>query len=539
MENVSWWLERLDEVNQIHDGWEALCPFHDDVKPSLHINETSDGKALIHCFAGCAYNDIFEATNQRGEIPPPSRAAPTVTIVGVISPETWWAEYTNVPWEDWAALGMAADSKNIIFTWRSSKVQKVRRAKSKQFSWFPEGPSRPHLWPEPEDQLPAEIWLTEGESDCGILRYLGFTAFSRTKGADAKPGAALWRNLHNRGVRTIILVPDLDPAGLKGARELSLEIGEGAITPVVLDWTSILNPVLGEKDIRDVWVREGNRDELAQRLQQLAISSPTRQTSHARLDQFMSVSFPPSSWLVEGLWLYQAIGLIVGAPKMGKSWLALDLALSIASGTPFLGTFPTRFQGPVVYITKEDPDYLLYDRLTKVQIAKGLGGKVLPNYNIMFPNHKRLPLYLDLGRRFSFNDEGLGPMLQWLDSIQKESGQIALVVFDPILRMMLGVDEFRATEVAGTVFKVSEQLQREFGTSVALVHHKAKKTTSSRAFYGSIAFHAFSENTLFIQGDEPPKDGWVPVRAEFKSAAPMAWSYNMEELTDKYVISVA
>ena len=41
-------------------------------------------------------------------------------------------------------------------------------------------------------------------------------------------------------------------------------------------------------------------------------------------------------WLVEQLWCAQAVGVIGGAPKCAKTWLGLDMALSVATGTPCL-----------------------------------------------------------------------------------------------------------------------------------------------------------------------------------------------------------
>lgn len=41
--------------------WVACCPAHDDRGPSLSIRETSDGRILLHCFAGCSAGAILEA----------------------------------------------------------------------------------------------------------------------------------------------------------------------------------------------------------------------------------------------------------------------------------------------------------------------------------------------------------------------------------------------------------------------------------------------------------------------------------------------
>jgi predicted ATP-dependent serine protease len=40
--------------------------------------------------------------------------------------------------------------------------------------------------------------------------------------------------------------------------------------------------------------------------------------------------------IVEGL-ISKGLTILGGSPKIGKSWLALDLAISVANGSPFLG----------------------------------------------------------------------------------------------------------------------------------------------------------------------------------------------------------
>jgi hypothetical protein len=42
-------------------------------------------------------------------------------------------------------------------------------------------------------------------------------------------------------------------------------------------------------------------------------------------------------WLIDGLWSDAAVGVLGGEPKCCKSFLALDAAVSVASGTPRLG----------------------------------------------------------------------------------------------------------------------------------------------------------------------------------------------------------
>lgn len=53
-------LDLLSNVNPRGEGYEALCPAHNDHNPSLSIKE-ADGKTLIYCHAGCSVEEICDA----------------------------------------------------------------------------------------------------------------------------------------------------------------------------------------------------------------------------------------------------------------------------------------------------------------------------------------------------------------------------------------------------------------------------------------------------------------------------------------------
>ncbi len=73
---------------------------------------------------------------------------------------------------------------------------------------------------------------------------------------------------------------------------------------------------------------------------------------------------PELQWAVPGL-LPEGVTLLAGKPKMGKSWLALNLAVAIAQGRPALGRLPTQ-RGQVLYLGLEDHERRIADRLRKV-----------------------------------------------------------------------------------------------------------------------------------------------------------------------------
>ncbi len=69
------------------------------------------------------------------------------------------------------------------------------------------------------------------------------------------------------------------------------------------------------------------------------------------------------SWLVEGLWEEEGVGILGGAPKSCKSWLALDVAFSVATGTPALGKYEVKTPGPVLIFAAEDQPQRVRSRL--------------------------------------------------------------------------------------------------------------------------------------------------------------------------------
>ncbi len=70
---------------------------------------------------------------------------------------------------------------------------------------------------------------------------------------------------------------------------------------------------------------------------------------------------PPARWAVPDL-IPEGATLLAGRPKLGKSWLALQIAIAVATGGRALGKIEVE-QGPVLYLALEDTDRRLQGRL--------------------------------------------------------------------------------------------------------------------------------------------------------------------------------
>ena len=189
-------------------------------------------------------------------------------------------------------------------------------------------------------------------------------------------------------------------------------------------------------------------------------------------------------WLVEQLWCTNSVGVIGGAPKCAKTWLGLDMALSVATGTPCLGKYAVPEPGPVLVYLAEDARRVVGERIEGMARHRGLDIDQVAIYAITAS-----ALRLDHDR----DQTRLWETAQWL--------RPKLLVLDPLVRLH-GIDENHAGEVA-ELLAYFRSLQRELAISVLLVHHTRKNTgdgaAAGQGLRGSGDIHAFGDSNLYLQ----------------------------------------
>lgn len=191
-------------------------------------------------------------------------------------------------------------------------------------------------------------------------------------------------------------------------------------------------------------------------------------------------------WLVRDLWADQAVGIVGGEPKCCKSFLALDLAVAVASGTPALRRFPVDRPGRVVIFPAEDSHDILRRRLEGISAVAGvdLGGLDL---QVITAPVLRIDLALDRQR-----------LTRTLDQLRPR-----LLILDPFVRLHR-IDENVSCEVAPLLAFLRE-LQRSFGLAVLLVHHSKKggnHLRAGQALRGSSELHAWGDSNLYLRRSE-------------------------------------
>jgi hypothetical protein len=189
-------------------------------------------------------------------------------------------------------------------------------------------------------------------------------------------------------------------------------------------------------------------------------------------------------WLVEPLWGESSVGVIGGAPKCAKTWLGLDLALSVATGTPCLGRYAVPRPGPVLVYLAEDALTVVRERVEGMARHRGLKLAGVDLHVITVP-----ALRLD-------REPHRQRLLETARRLRPR-----LLLLDPLVRLH-GIDENSATEVAG-LLAYFRLLQRQLDLSVILVHHTRKNAAggvaAGQGLRGSSDLHAFGDSNLYLR----------------------------------------
>jgi len=207
---------------------------------------------------------------------------------------------------------------------------------------------------------------------------------------------------------------------------------------------------------------------------------------------------PERQWLIEQLWLALGVGVLGGAPKTFKTWIAVELALAIASGRAAFGRFPVRQPGPVLFFGAEDSLPALRTRFEGIAAQRGVELRDVQLY------------LLDVAQL----------RLDRADQLARLSATVAactprLLVLDPFVRLAR-VDENSAAEVSAVLGSLRD-LQRAHDLAILLVHHARKSSGASptQAFRGSGDFGAWGDSNLHVtrRGEE------LRLHLEHRSAA--------------------
>ena len=482
----------------------AQCPAHEDGRPSLSVTST-ESQVLLYCFAGCATADV-------------------VAALGLNLRDLYHEPLTG-PY----GLGEAIRYKypDGRENWRSTTRKDFRRDDRRAANH--EGPKALY----DSDRLDGAplVYVAEGEKDADALRAAGGVAVA-CPGAKAAAGYD-WTPLHGRDV---VVVAHRDEAGGRYAgdvvaalagrarvRVVRSAVGEDAADHVAAGRTlaeledypgpqvgndfhpepESLDEYRGPEEIR---LREPESDSVdlyarlvAERVRALRVERDARAElaregrdtapfDAGTLGEVLARPEPPRA-RVEGLVPWQASALVVAQRKAGKTTWALNLARSLITGAPFLGSLPVRAIAPDARV-----GFLNYE-VSGAQLARWADEVRVPVDRLFLVNVR--------GRRNPLTDpEDRARLAELLRANRVES-----LVVDPFGRAFGGASQNDAAEVGGWLVNLDTFARAEVGAlDLILTAHAGWNGERTR---GSSALEDWADVIITLNRDDETGDRFI------------------------------
>ncbi|MBA4187757.1 MAG: hypothetical protein C0467_07035 [Planctomycetaceae bacterium] len=326
------------------------------------------------------------------------------------------------------------------------------------------------------------LFIVEGPSDVIALSLCGLSVIGRPSNTG---GVALLRELLTDSPgRAVYIVGENDRRengdwpGRHGAETTARQLTELLGRPIA--WTM---PPEEHKDAR-VWVQAiasgfGEAEdwgaagqEIASHLVNAAIEVRTdkepvaeeqaapaeKHVANPRFTFVNSATFATGDfrpqWLVSRALVRNQPGVIAGPSKALKTNLSIDLGVSLASGTPFLGQFDIPKRTRVAVVSGESGEHTLQETAHRVCRAKGitlasLGGHL--SWCFSLPTFSQLDVMADFA--------------ETLAGLNAE-----VVIIDPVYLALGNIDAKNLFE-AGAAFRVVAEVLLKVGCTPLLIHH--------------------------------------------------------------------
>lgn len=465
------YLHFFKHVRPSGENWVALCPAHEDKHPSLSIREGDGGRLLVHCHAGCTFENILAAAGIE------KQSSRRVVTTYDYCDEANELLYQALRYEP---KGFSQRRPNGTGGW-DYKLNGTRRV----------------LYRLPEliaSDLSELVFIVEGEKDADRLNSFGFVATTNSG------GAGKWHSEYSgylRG-RRVVIISDNDEPGREHATKIAVSLEGIAASVRILELPNL--PPKG--DVSD-WINAGG---VVDELLVLAENAPTFSVgtslesreitaSGTSLQIVRMADVQPET--VRWLWNpYIPLGkltLVDGDPGIGKSTVLCAVGSAISNGKALPGSEPFD-PGNVLMLSAED----------------GLADTLRPRLDAVEADVSRV---FALNQPLTFDAEGLVRLEASI--IEHKS---VLVIIDPLFAYTGGkADIYRANECRAISAPLGTIAERQ-GCAIVAVRHLSKSRGGGHALnagIGSIDFAAAARSVLLVgqDPDDPSRRAIVHVKS--------------------------
>jgi len=504
-ENIA---RHLGGASKSGDNWSCRCPAHDDKRASLSITEKQDGKLLVHCHAGCEQALVIAELKALGlwssaKVTPDALPPPLVQISLGAGKGQISATYDYVS-EDGELLYQAVRYEPKDFRQRAPNG-------AGGWTWSIKGVQRT-LYRLPEVLAAVAegrtVYICEGEKDVEAARALGLVATCNAMGADNGTGNK-WLPEFGKILMgaDVVVIPDQDDPGIRHA-EWVISTLQGKAKSV-----RVSSPASG-KDLSD-WIDAGATvaDIEAEAVDAFELS-PGNDISLAvekKPALFVDVgdlidNLKPIDWLVEDYIEKDSLSLIFSPPSSGKSFILVDIACCVATGTPWHGR-PVQ-QGPVFYIAGEGHNGMAR-RFAAWQKHHGVSLKGAGIYK----SQRAISIY---------SEDAARDLYETVKEMSEVHGVLpAIVVIDTLARNFGEGDENSTEDMGKFISHIDTFIRGPFGCNVMTAHHsghgmdRARGSSSLKAALDS-EYQVVKEGPVLQFIPTKMKDAELPPELTFR-----------------------
>jgi putative DNA primase/helicase len=500
-------VERLPK----RDALNVHCPFHEDRNPSMSLNLAkglwnchSCGKsggildferAMMSTDAETAWSEIYRIMGME----PPKHDRKLVKIYDYVD-VTGKTLYQKLRYEPKSFSNRQPDGKGGWW-YNLNGVKKV-------------------LYQLTRVVTARIVAIVEGEKDADNLQaaidQAGIKDFAVTTNFD---GAGHWKQEYAPYFtgKMVLVLADNDDVGKAHQQTVCASVKSYAEKVKAVDL-----PGIPHKEDISWWLASNHTiKEFLDAVKSTPLWEPEH-TEHTLLEEmrdFVDRAPDEIDWLVDGIIPVGTRGLMIADAKTGKSPLALDLALALASGSSWLGhVVPKRRR--VAIISREDAPQETARRLRLFQA--GTAARTEYNWGQIWVNTSEQ------------SPEFLLDRIDEVDALIKElqMEQFDLAIFD-VLRELHTGDENDNTVMAAVLASL-KRIQSEAHCAILLLHHLSKMQSANifRDARGAGAIHGWTEwgVGITVADETAPRREWIrKVDFELKYACPADPVYFMIE----------
>lgn len=501
--------EKLGRSRPAANGeWLASCPVVDhgqgngDRNPSLSVTD-ADGKLLLKCHGGCSQHDVWAAVRDLGLLPQLSEWVEPLVIRPINGHHPAPVQFPPPPVQlhltnEWEYVD---EHGSVLFVKQRYKTSDTKGKTYKLLRVLEDGTRQAsmqgarvipyRLSDVLEAKLQAKpVFLCEGEKAADALASIGvFTSTSHT-GAGSWPAA----NSHWFADLNIVLVPDNDQPGYryaslvasallpiaKSVRLLALPVKHtedafewvmaGGVKAQLMALCKGLQPVLDAESI--VYLPPPAAEELdAEAFEPEPALELVPEESKIRIEPWDTIQDEPVEWLIQDVLPRKGFSALFGPPGSFKSFVALDIAHSVATGTAWMGK-EVSVPGAVLYICGEGHG--------------GVGARI----RACRLHHKTEPGAKVYVIRHQLNLRSSKEDIQQLhlaisNLVQREDIRFELVQVDTLARAFGGGNENDSSDMGAFISSLSK-IQRLLDCALQIVHHVGKDITKGLRGHSSL-----------------------------------------------------